>query len=56
MVVQLILKTEINFKQEKMLKFTQFWNFQRCLRKISFLKIAAQAFDARDFLIIFLMC
>ena len=42
MVLPLIMNTEKNFKQEKILKFNQF------------LKIAAQAFETVDFLNIFL--
>ena len=37
-----------------MLKLTQFCNFQRALGKTGFLKITAEAFEAGDFLNIFL--
>ena len=52
MVLPLIMKTEKNFKLVKVLKFTQFCNFKRDLGKISVL--TAQAFEAKDFLNIFL--
>ena len=37
-----------------MLRFTQFCNFQRAPGKISDFKIAAEAFEARNFLNIFI--
>ena len=49
-VLQLIMKTEKNFKLEKMLKFTQFCNLKELQEKSEFLEIAAQAFEAGDFL------
>ena len=48
------MKTEKNFKTEKMLKFTQFVTFKELWEKSAFLKIAAEAFEAEDFLNIFL--
>ena len=54
MVLPVIMMTGNNFKQEKMLKFTKFCNFEEVLGKISILKIAAQAFVAGEFLNIFL--
>ena len=48
------MKTEKNFKTEKMLKFTQFVTFRELWGKSTFLKIAAEAFGAEDFLNIFL--
>ena len=50
----LIMKTEKNFKQEKMLKFTPFSNFEELYEKSVLLKIAGQAFEAGDFINIFL--
>ena len=51
------MKTEKNFKSEKMLKFSQFCKFystfKDLLEKSTFLKIAAEAFEAGDFLNIF---
>ena len=49
MVLPLIMKTEKNFKSEKILKYVQFCYFYRALRKTSVLKIAAKAFEAGDF-------
>ena len=54
MVLPLLMKTEKNFKTEKMLKFTQFVTFRELWGKSTFLKIAAEAFGAEDFLNIFL--
>ena len=49
-VLQLIMKTENNFKSEKKLKFTQFCSFKELQNKSAFLKLAAQEFETGDFL------
>ena len=54
MALPLIMKIQKNFKSEKMLKYAQFCYFYRALRKTSILRIAAKAFEAGDFLNIFL--
>ena len=41
------MKTEKNFKYEKMLKFTQFCNFKELQEKSAILKIATKAFEAK---------
>ena len=48
------MKTEKNFKTEKMLKFTQFVTFKDLQLKSAFLKITAKEFEAGDFPNIFL--
>ena len=53
-VLLLIMKTENNFKWEKMLKKNINVAFKELHEKSAFLKIAAQAFEAGDFLNIFL--
>ena len=47
------MNTDKDLKHKKMVKFTQFCNFQRALGKISLLKIPAQTFETGDFLNIF---
>ena len=49
-VLQLIMKTENNFKSEKKLKFNQFCSFKELQKKSAFLKLAAQEFETGDFL------
>ena len=48
------MNTEKNFKQEKMLNLLDFVTFKELKEKFMFLKIAAQTFEAGDFLNIFL--
>ena len=51
MVLLLIMTTEMNFKQEKILKFTQFCNFLRALGKNQvILKIAGRYLRLEIFL------
>ena len=46
MFIELIVKTEKILNKEKMLKFTQFHDLSRTLRKISVFKNSAQTFEA----------
>ena len=49
-VLPLIMKVEKNLKSEKNAKIYSFCNFQGAIRKIRVLTIAAQTFEAGDFL------
>ena len=51
MVLSLTIKTEQNLK--KCLDLLNFVTFKKLQRKSAFLKIAAQVFEAGDFLILF---